>query len=214
MLYTTHLALYWLRKNPGSKPANAAIDPKDRVRDRHLLLVGSMASLGPIPAQPLYATAKHGVLGLFRTLRSTCWIHGIRVNLVCPYFIDTPILTAGARLLLAGGAMGKPEDVIEAATRLTADTRIIGRSLYIGPKLKVMEDGQGEHQLALKAPVKEKAIWEAFADDFEDSELFGRNIIRLLNSFARTRGWSGWMLDLMKAVRYRFTNRKSVFVGR
>ncbi|KAI9708901.1 MAG: hypothetical protein M1828_002573 [Chrysothrix sp. TS-e1954] len=214
VLYTTHLALFWLQKNPGSKPAHAKIEPQERPRDRHLLLIGSMASLGPIPAQPLYAVSKHGVLGLFRTLRATCWIHGIRVNLVCPYFIDTPILTAGARLMLAGGAMGKPEDVIEAATRLVADTRIMGRSLYIGPKLKVMEDENGEHQLALKMPVKEKAIWEAFADDYEDSELFGRNIIRLLNSFARIRGWSGWMFDLLKATQYRLTNSKSAWVGK
>ena len=56
-------------------------------------------------------------------------MHGIRVNMLCPYFIDTPIVPATVRVLLAGGAMGKPEDVVEAATRLTADTRIVGRSL-------------------------------------------------------------------------------------
>lgn len=49
--------------------------------------------------------------------------------MLCPYFIDTPIVPATVRVLLAGGSMGKPEDVVDAATRLVADTRIVGRSL-------------------------------------------------------------------------------------
>ena len=126
VLYTAHLALFWLPRNPGSKAARPSKDPEYTPRDRHLLLIGSMASLGPIPTQPQYGVAKHGVLGLFRCLRATAWVHGIRVNMLCPYFIDTPIVTGAARAILAGGAMGTPEDVIDAASRLAADNRIIG----------------------------------------------------------------------------------------
>jgi hypothetical protein len=52
--------------------------------------------------------------------------------MLCPYFIDTLIIPAGGRALLAGSAMGKPEDVIDAGSRLVADTTIVGRGLAVG----------------------------------------------------------------------------------
>lgn len=213
VLYTVHLAIFWLQRNPQSPMCNPKTDPMTQTRDRHLLLMGSMASLSPIPAQPLYGTSKHAVLGLFRTLRSTAWVHGIRVNMLCPYFIDTPIVPAPVRLLLAGGALGKPEDVVEAATRLTADSRIVGRSLYVGPKMNVKQNADGIYQLVVQPQRSKvalgserqgeiKAIWEAFAEDFEDSELFGRNLTRLLNEVTRLRGYWGYWVDIFSAIKY------------
>ena len=206
VLYTTHLALFYLPKNPNSKPCNSTSDPAKTPRDRCLILVGSMASLSPIPAQPLYGVSKHGVLGLFRTLRSTSFVNGVRVNILCPYFIETPIVEPAARFLLAGGATGKPEDVIEAGTRLAADTRILGRSLYVGPKMTLKRDQDGDCQLAVKEGQQlgqeGEAIWEAYAEDYDDSELFGRNVTRLLNQFTVARGWAGYLSDMGKAIAY------------
>lgn len=65
-LYTTHLALFYLRRNPNSPRADTNRKPAVGVADRHLLLIGSVASFAPLTALTLYATAKHGVLGLFR----------------------------------------------------------------------------------------------------------------------------------------------------
>lgn len=215
VLYTTHLALFWLPKNPGSRVCSKNNDPTNSPRDRQLLLLGSMASLSPIPAQALYAVSKHGVLGLYRTIRSTSWIHGIRVNLLCPYFIDTPILPATAKAILAGGAMGKPEDVIEAATRFTADSRIIGRSLYIGPKMTVVQDKEGDYQLALKGQSgHQTAVWEAYAHDYEDSEIFGRNIIRLLNNITMMRGWLGYFHDMFRALKFGLGSGRRSLLGK
>ena len=201
VLYTAHLALFWLPRNPGSRPARTEREPEHTPRDRHLLLMGSMASLAPIPTQPLYGVSKHGVCGLFRTLRSTAWVHGIRVNMLCPYFIDTPLVPPSARVILAGGAIGTLEDVVDAATRLTADNRIVGRSLYVGPKMKVVLDKENNYQLALGSEpnATTKAVWECYAHDYDDSEQFGRNLARLLNQYGVMRGWSGWIWDLMAA---------------
>jgi NAD(P)-dependent dehydrogenase (short-subunit alcohol dehydrogenase family) len=164
VMYTSQLALHYLSKNPKSSIPNTSLTPGPNTRDRHLLLVGSIASLGPIPGQAQYCASKHGVLGLFRSLRSTSFVNGVRVNIVLPYFIDTPILPASARVLLAGGAMGKPEDVIDAGTRLMADTRIVGRSLAIGPKIRVDDDW---HVISSSSPGgTESAVWEAYAEDF------------------------------------------------
>jgi NAD(P)-dependent dehydrogenase (short-subunit alcohol dehydrogenase family) len=164
VMYTSQLALHYLAKNPKSSIPSTSLTPAPNTRDRHLLLVGSIASLGPIPTQGQYCASKHGVLGLFRSLRSTTFVNGVRVNIVLPYFIDTPILPSTARMLLAGGAMGQPQDVVDAGTRLMADTRIIGRSLVIGPKIRVDDDWQ---VIPSSSPHgTESAVWEAYAEDF------------------------------------------------
>lgn len=175
VVYTTHLALYYLKKNPGSSPASPDCEPTTTRRDRHLLLISSCAGLLPIPGQAFYGASKHAVVGLYRNLRSTSFVHGIRVNMIAPYFIDTPMLTIGAKFIMAGGDIGKVEDVIEAATRFAADPRIVGRAVAVGPKLKVKQDASGSWELA-RAPEegKEKTIWEIYPNDFEDSDLFQR----------------------------------------
>jgi NAD(P)-dependent dehydrogenase (short-subunit alcohol dehydrogenase family) len=99
-----------------------------------------MASLSPLPGGSLYTVSKHGVLGLFRSFWSTAFFNGIRVNLLCPYYMDTPLLPTETRFMLAGGAMGKPEDVVEAGTRLMVHTRNIGRALVVVPKVKTRLD--------------------------------------------------------------------------
>lgn len=203
VLYTAYLALWWLEKNPGSKPCAPATDPAINKRDRHILLVGSIASLGPIVSQPLYGVSKHGVLGLFRTLRASAMLEGVRVNAIFPYFIETPILDAGARAALAGGAMGKPEDVVDAASRLVADSSILGRGLCIGPKCKVKQQEDGEWVVVSKESAgEERAIWEAYADDFEDTELFTQRLIRVLNGVTAMKGWLGMFKDLYGAIKY------------
>lgn len=204
VLYTTHLAYFWLPKNPGSAACSIDSDPATRVRDRHLLLLGSIASLAPIAIQPQYGAAKHAVLGLFRSLRATSSMQGIRINLLCPYFIDTPIVTAPARLVLAGGAMGKTEDVVDAGTRFVADSRILGRSLVIGPKMHVRQKENGDWDLVTPGTAGsiETAVFEPYAEDWEDVDAWDRNFVKLLNLVQAGRGWAGWAQDVVKAILY------------
>lgn len=210
VFYTTHLAYFWLPKNPGSSDSSITSKPSTSPRDRHLLLLGSVASLSPVAIQPQYCAAKHAVLGLFRSLRSTSVLQGVRVNLLCPYFIDTPIVPAGARLMLAGGAMGKVEDVVDAATRFVADSRILGRALCIGPRMHVVQQESGEWELVAPGTPgsSEEAIFEPYADDWEDQDAWNRNFVRLLNMVQTGRGWAGWAQDIVKAALY------SVGIGR
>jgi len=206
VLYTTYLAQFWLPKNPGSAPSTIDADPATRTRDRHLLLLGSIASLAPIAIQPQYGAAKHAVLGLFRSLRCSSHMQGIRVNLLCPYFIDTPIVTTGARFALAGASIGKVDDVVDAATRFVANSRILGRALVVGPKMHVKQMDNGEWDLVTPGTLGsvEQAVFEPCADDWEDTEAFNRNIIGLLNLVQAGRGWIGWAQDIVKTVLYGF----------
>lgn len=213
VLYTAHLALFHLPRNPGSAPSSPSAPPSARPRDRHLLLVGSMASLAALPGSPQYTASKHAVLGLFRSLRASSFPRGVRVNIVCPYFVRTPLIGLPARVLLAGGAMGGVDDVLDAATRLVADARIAGRSLFVGPRARLIETdgegGDGEVTLvpALGAAGGDKGkeagpVWEAGADDWEEAEVFTRRMVGLLSAIERARGWAGWAKDLLAAAGY------------
>ena len=95
--------------------------------------------------------------------------------MLAPYFVDTPMLTVGAKFIMAGADIGKAEDVVEAATRFAADPRIVGRAVFVGPRLKVKQDAEGEWYLAVVGQEgEEKMIWEIYVHDFEDSDLFQR----------------------------------------
>ena len=193
--YTAHLALFHLERNPDAAPSNPSNSPTASPRDRHLLLIGSMASFGPIPLEALYGASKHGVVGLFRSLRMTSICHGVRVSLLAPYFVDTPMLGAGGRALVAGAELGRLEDVVEAATRFVADVRIVGRAVTVGPRLKgdLRSQDSGEEG-------DERSAWEMYPDDLDDTELFQRNVVRLMNMTISARGWTGWAKDIVAAI--------------
>lgn len=54
--------------------------------------VGSMGGLRPMPAAPVYAATKAAVIHFTRSLAHLKDTDGIRVNAVCPSFVDTPLL--------------------------------------------------------------------------------------------------------------------------
>jgi NAD(P)-dependent dehydrogenase (short-subunit alcohol dehydrogenase family) len=203
VMYTVHLAYYWLPRNPGSSTCNVTCDP-GQPRDRHILLVGSVASFIPVTFAPQYATSKHAILGLFRTLRANTQLYGVRVNMLCPYYIDTPILGLAARLPLLGGGMGKVEDVVDAATRFVSDSRILGRALVIGPKASFKQNEQGDWDVVQRETQgsETRALWEPYADDWFEQEAYNRGMIKTINAVQRARGWSGWAFDVFKTAGY------------
>ena len=204
VMYTVHLALFWLPRNPDSPNADPKCDPAHVTRDRHILLVSSVAGIMPIPTQILYGTSKHAVVGLFRCLRSTAFLHGIRINMLTPYWIDTPIIRPLGRLVLAGDSMGKVEDVVHAASLFVSDPRIAGRCLCVGPKLSVEQSAKGEWELVSKETkdTKQRALWEVYPSDFDHSDDFTKRVLRLLMLQRRVRGWYGWLSDTCAAVMY------------
>jgi len=58
----------------------------------HIVNTASLAGLIPAPLLTPYAMTKHGVVGLSTSLRAEAVRHGVRVSVVCPGVIDTPLL--------------------------------------------------------------------------------------------------------------------------
>lgn len=54
--------------------------------------VASGAGLAALPFVAAYSMTKHAVVGLSTALRAEAALHGVRVNVLCPGAVDTPIL--------------------------------------------------------------------------------------------------------------------------
>ena len=63
-----------------------------------ILITGSAASLVPIYNNPGYTAAKHALVGLAKSLAADLSPHWIRVNLVCPTNVATPLIINEANL--------------------------------------------------------------------------------------------------------------------
>lgn len=83
----------------------------------HIVNTASMAGLMTTAGQASYTAAKHAVVALSRTLRLEAERHGVRVSVLCPGVIRTPILTGGkyGRTDLAGIS---DKDILEMWERL------------------------------------------------------------------------------------------------
>jgi NAD(P)-dependent dehydrogenase (short-subunit alcohol dehydrogenase family) len=73
----------------------AAYPPMIRQGFGHIVNTASMAGLTPAPLQLSYTATKHAVVGLSRALRVEAKRHGVRVSVLCPGVIRTPILQGG-----------------------------------------------------------------------------------------------------------------------
>ncbi|NBC35175.1 3-hydroxybutyrate dehydrogenase [Novosphingobium sp. FSY-8] len=57
-----------------------------------VLFMGSVHSKLASPLKSAYVTAKHGLMGLARTLTKEGGTKGLRVNVICPGFVRTPLV--------------------------------------------------------------------------------------------------------------------------
>lgn len=79
------------------------------------VVTASLAGLIPMASDPLYALTKHAVVGYARSMADVLAPRGIRVNLVCPGIVRTPMTEpAQAELDAAGFPLLEPEQIVEA----------------------------------------------------------------------------------------------------
>ncbi len=93
--------------------------------------VASILGLVGFAQAPAYTAAKHGVVGLTKAAALEYAPTGIRVNAVCPAFIETPLLQGAGLLddaarqpieaLHPAGRLGRPEEVARLVAWLCSD---------------------------------------------------------------------------------------------
>lgn len=66
-----------------------------RQGEGHIINTASIAGLLATPGQVAYSASKHAVVGLSKALRLEAKQHNVRVSVLCPGVIRTPILTGG-----------------------------------------------------------------------------------------------------------------------
>jgi meso-butanediol dehydrogenase / (S,S)-butanediol dehydrogenase / diacetyl reductase len=125
--------------------SRAAI-PAMRGAGGSIVNIASVHAFVSWPRCPAYDTTKAGLIGLTRAMALDHGRDGIRVNAICPGYIETPLLEqwfntlddreAARRNVIAAhpvGRMGTPRDIAEAVLFLASDAAsfITGASLVV-----------------------------------------------------------------------------------
>ncbi|QXJ20876.1 SDR family oxidoreductase [Actinomadura graeca] len=116
----------------------------------HIVNTASLAGLVPMPAGIPYTATKHAVVGLSLGLRAEAAGRGVRVSVVCPGFVDTPLLhhvnPGLPETPMSGDATG---DIAKAAPRL-----------YTAGKLaRDILRGVARNRAVIVAPAHGRAAW-------------------------------------------------------
>ena len=98
-----------------------------RQRRGSIVNVSSTAGLKGGGMPHAYAASKWAVRGMSRAAAWELAPYGVRVNAICPGFIDTPMIEGGEEVLrhlaslTPGGRVGTPEEVASVVTFLASD---------------------------------------------------------------------------------------------
>ncbi|CAG8953709.1 hypothetical protein HYFRA_00006598 [Hymenoscyphus fraxineus] len=114
-------------------------DSRGRVREAGrgvILNLGSCNSYVPTPNIVQYTTSKHAVLGMTRNAALENAAHGIRVNAICPGWVETPMVDLALagdpsllqmmKTIIPMGRIAKPDEIADVVLFMTSP-----RSSYV-----------------------------------------------------------------------------------
>ncbi len=120
-------------------------------RSGHIVNTASLAGLLPGPLTTPYAMTKHAIVGLSLSLRAEAAAYGVRVSVVCPGVVETPILDKGG-----------PDDL--PTSPLAGHAREVFRHLHIRsyPADRMAHDivrGMDRNAALVVAPASARLAW-------------------------------------------------------
>ncbi|GAB3671114.1 SDR family oxidoreductase [Actinocorallia lasiicapitis] len=120
-------------------------------RSGHIVNTASLAGLVPMPMGIPYTATKHAVVGLSLGLRAEAAGNNVKVSVVCPGFVDTPLLSTVNSGLPETSLTSKPDNDVK-------DT--VPGKLYTAEKLaKDVLKGVRKNQALIVAPASGRAAW-------------------------------------------------------
>jgi 3-oxoacyl-[acyl-carrier protein] reductase len=103
----------------------AALRHMTPARTGAIVNISSVLGLRPMAGALHYATAKAGIIALTKSVGQEVAPFGIRVNAVCPGWVDTPLLAPMDPMMMAGIVMQIPRGRMAAAHELAELVRFL-----------------------------------------------------------------------------------------
>jgi 3-oxoacyl-[acyl-carrier protein] reductase len=111
-----------------------------RVNRGAVINLSSVAALMGLETVPHYSAAKGGILAFTRAVAREVGSRGIRVNAICPGYIDTPMTAPMSDLIRTAvlartplGRWGQPEEIAATAAFLASDDASFITGQWISP---------------------------------------------------------------------------------
>jgi short-subunit dehydrogenase len=115
--------------------ANVIADAMARRGKGHIVLVGSIAESFPLPMSPTYAATKAGLRMFAQSLDIRMAKHGVKVTLVSPGFIDTPMsrsVTEPKPFLMNADTAARAPSWCPGSSPLSAPSPLCCRARFCG----------------------------------------------------------------------------------
>ncbi|XP_043560527.1 15-hydroxyprostaglandin dehydrogenase [NAD(+)] isoform X1 [Chiloscyllium plagiosum] len=121
----TYLALEYMSKENGGKGGV-------------IVNMASLAGLFPAAHGPVYTATKHGVVGFTRAIAATSKLldYGVRINTICPAFVDTPLLNSVNQEQM----MGRYYILKDTVKKLIQHYGILDPSLIVEGLMKILQE--------------------------------------------------------------------------
>src|SRR5207248_10834036 len=114
--------------------------PRMAERGGSIVNISSVAGLTGLAGVPHYTAAKAGILGLTKAVAGEVGSRGVRVNAICPGYIDTPMtqpIPQIVKQMAIGqtplGRIGQPEEVAATALFLASDDSSFFTGQWLSP---------------------------------------------------------------------------------
>lgn len=98
-----------------------------------IVLVGSAAGVFGATGLSSYAAAKGGLHAFARSVATEVIRSGVRVNVIAPGAVDTPMLARSSQSVTRGAKPGRPEEIAKVAVFLASDdaSLVVGETLLV-----------------------------------------------------------------------------------
>ncbi len=132
----------------------------------------SLAGLLPSPLLGPYTMTKHAVVGLTMSVRLEAQAHGVRVNVICPGLIETPILDKG-----------NPPGLRPAPHVFADARRLMGHATHSAPypvarlAREVLSDLDNDRAIIVR-PSSARWLWWLYRLSPRIAETYGRSYVR------------------------------------